>query len=121
MFGHVIGDWIRTAAAPQLDPVGEPEDDPDQFATGSIETIILCRRARSQAEVDSLILIEIHRDLLGAFIVTRSAASTVGAARSVAVVCSSYEEATVEAGSRIHHALASGYRLYRETTFSSGL
>ncbi len=104
---------------PQIGRVEEPEDELGQFASDAIETIVLRRRPRLQGDMDSLILIEIHRDLLGAFIVTRSAVSTGGAARSVAIACASRDDAMVEAGSRIHHALASGYRVSRETPFSS--
>lgn len=121
MLGHVTANWTRTAAAPQSDPVEEPGDDLRQFPAGAVETIILRRHTCSPAETDSLILIEIHRDLLGAFVVTRSAASTDRPARSVAIACASWDEAMVEAGARIHRALVAGYRLSRETAFSSGL
>lgn len=97
---------------------------PDDDAAGdfeAIETIILRRRTRLQAEADSLILIEIHRDLLGAYVVTRSSASTARAPRSIAIPCANWEEAMVEAGSRVHRALCSGYRLYKETAFSPRL
>lgn len=111
MFCDVTADWTSMAVAPEIDPAEEFGDDDLEFPTDAIETITLRRRTRLQAEADSLILIEIHRDLLGAFVVTRSAASTDRAPRSVAIPCASWDEAMVEAGSRIHRALSNGYRL----------
>lgn len=119
MLGDVTADWTPVAV-PEIDPAEGPvDDDLGRYSSDAIETIILRRRTRVAA--DSLILIEIHRDLLGAFVVTRSAASTDRPSRSVAIPCESWEEALVEAGSRIHRALSNGYRLYRETAFSSRL
>lgn len=112
MLADETTDWADPSPAFDAGPSGDDD---------AIETIILRRRTRLQGETDALILIEIHRDLLGAFVVTRSAASTTRAPRSVAIPCASWEEAIVEAGSRIHRALSSGYRLYRETAFSSRL
>lgn len=115
MFRDVTPDWTSVAAAPEIDPAeAAGDDDLDRFAADAIETIILRRQTRLHAATDSLILIEIHRDLLGAFVVTRSSASTDRAPRSIAIPCSSWDEAMVEAGSRIHRALSHGYRLCRE-------
>lgn len=105
--------WM--AAAPEVDLPDEAGSDD----AGAIETIVLCRNGRSGAA--SVILIEIAPDLFGAFVVTWSAASAIGSARSVGIPCSSLDDAMVEAGSRIHRALQSGYRLHRETAFSSQL
>jgi hypothetical protein len=109
-------DW--TAATPEIDLPDEGGID-DYCISEAIETIVLRRRSRSGAE--SMILIEIALDLLGAFVVTWSAASSIRSARSVGIACPTLDDAMVEAGARVHRALSSGYRFRRETAFSSRL
>lgn len=77
-----------------------------------LETVVLKRGTRLKAE--SIMLVEIHRDLLDAYIVTRSVASVLRAPRSVAVPCADWDAAIVEAGALIHEALTEGYSLRRE-------
>jgi hypothetical protein len=117
MLRDETADW----AIPEIDLPDEGGASDLHWQNEAIETIILRRPTRLQAEADSLILIEIHRDLLGAYVVTRSSASTARAPRSVATPCANWDEAMIEAGSRVHRALCSGYRFYKETTFSSRL
>jgi hypothetical protein len=109
--------WM--AATPKFDLPDDTGIEGDASSPGALETIVLRRRGRSGAE--ALILIEIAPDLLGAFVVTWSTASTVRSARSVGIPCASLDDAMVESGARIHRALLSGYRLQRETAFSSQL
>lgn len=111
-------EWLE-AFTPEIDLPGEGGSDDIISEFEPLETVVLRRGTRLNAE--SIVLVEIHRDLLGAYIVTRSVAFTSRAPRSVVVPCADWDEAMVTAGALIHEAMSVGYSLRREPALAARL